>query len=78
MVYISIYIRTHLGEWVCVLVRACVRVYECVRMYVWIYIQPIADSVAQNLEIVSKNFPFSTRRTRILMGVIIRTVVMRY
>jgi len=26
------------------------------------------DRVAQNLEIISKNFQFSTRRTRILMG----------
>ena len=27
---------------------------------------PIADRVAQNLEIISKNFQLSTRRTRIL------------
>jgi len=33
----------------------------CIR----IYVQPIADRVAQNLEIISKNFRFSTRRTRI-------------
>jgi len=30
-------------------------------------IQPIANRVALNLEIISKNFLFSTRRTRILM-----------
>ena len=30
-------------------------------------IQPIADRVAQHLEIISENFQFSTRRTRILM-----------
>ena len=34
-------------------------------------LQPIADRVAQNLEIISKNFQFGTRRTRILMGFII-------
>jgi len=34
------------------------------------HIQPIADRVAQHLEIISKNFQFSTRRTRILMGFI--------
>jgi len=28
-------------------------------------LQPMADRVAQNLEIISKNFQFSTRRTRI-------------
>ena len=33
-------------------------------------VQPIADRVAQHLEIISKNFQFSTRRTRILMGFI--------
>ena len=31
-------------------------------------VQPIADRVAQHLEIISKNFQFSTRRTKILMG----------
>ena len=31
-------------------------------------VQPTADMVAQNPEIVPKNFQFSTRRTRILMG----------
>jgi len=35
------------------------------------YVQPIADRVAQHLEIISKNFQFSTRRTRILMRFII-------
>ena len=30
------------------------------------YIQPIADRVTQHLDIFSKNFQFSTRRTRIL------------
>jgi len=33
-------------------------------------IQPIADRVAQHLEIISKNLQFHTRRTRILMGFI--------
>ena len=39
-------------------------------------IQPIADSVAQHLDIISKNFQFSTRRTRILMGFIIYFLVL--
>jgi len=39
-------------------------------------IQPIADRVAQHLEIVSKNFRFSTRRTRILMGFIMYSLVL--
>jgi len=34
-------------------------------------LQPIAHTMAQTLEIISKNFQFSTRRTRILMGLII-------
>ena len=37
-------------------------------------IQPIADRVAQNLEIISQNFQFSTRRTRVLMGFIIGAI----
>jgi len=39
-------------------------------------LQPIADRVAQHLEIISKNFQFSTRRTRILMGFIIYYLVL--
>jgi len=39
-------------------------------------VQPIAESVAQHLEIISKNFQFSTRRTRILMGLIICYLVL--
>ena len=37
-------------------------------------IQPVADTVAQNLEIISTNCRFSTGRTRILMGFIISTI----
>jgi len=40
----------------------------------YLYVQPIADTVAQNLEIISKNFEFSSRRTRILMKCIISTI----
>ena len=32
-------------------------------------VQSIADRVAQHLEIIPKNFRFSTRRTRILYGI---------
>jgi len=42
--------------------------YLYVKRSVLIYIQPIADRVTQNLEIISKNFESSTRRTRILIG----------
>jgi len=40
------------------------------------HVQPIADRVAQHLEIISKNFQFSTRRTRILTGFIIYYLVL--
>jgi len=40
------------------------------------HIQPITDRVAQHLEIISKNFQFSTRRTRILMCFIIYYLVL--
>ena len=39
-------------------------------------VQPIADRVAQHLDLISKNFQFSTRRTRILMGFIIHYLVL--
>ena len=54
----------------------------CVNIYIYIlltpvmYIQQIADRVAQNLEIISKNFQFGTRHTRILMGFIIYYLVL--
>jgi len=37
-------------------------------------LQLIPDRVARKPEIKSKNFRFSTRRTRILMGIIISTI----
>jgi len=40
-------------------------------------VQPIADRVAQNLENIFKKFQFSTRRTKILMGFIISTMLSR-
>ena len=39
-------------------------------------LQPIADRVAQHLEIIPKIFQFSTRRTRILMGFIVYYLVL--
>ena len=39
-------------------------------------VQPIADRLAQHLEIISKNLRFSTRRTRILMRLIIYYLVL--
>jgi len=47
--------------------------------YVYLFtlcIQPIADRVAQHLEILFKNFPCNTRRTRIRMGFIIYYLVL--
>ena len=41
-----------------------------------LYEQPIADRVAQHLEIISKSFQFSTRRTKILMGFMIYYLVL--
>jgi len=38
------------------------------------YIQPVADRVSQNLELISKDFQFSTRRTRILMRCMVSTI----
>jgi len=40
------------------------------------HVQPIANRMAQHLEIISKNIQFSTRRTRILMGFIIYYLVL--
>ena len=39
-------------------------------------IRPIAHGVAQNLEIICKKFQHSTRRTRILMGFMISTILL--
>jgi len=39
-------------------------------------VQPIADRVAQNLDIISKIIQFSSRRTRILLGFIIYYLVL--
>jgi len=39
-------------------------------------VQPIADRVAQHLEVISQIFQFCTRRTRILMGFIICYLVL--
>ena len=43
-------------------------------VYIFTYIQSIVDRVAQNLEIISKNFQSNIRRTRILMGFIMNTM----
>jgi len=42
------------------------------RVVYWLIllVQPVADRVALNLEMISKNFQFSTKRTRSLMGFI--------
>jgi len=74
----------------CVRVRMWVFVSACVvcmyiYMYLWIcmvnvfirmFLQPRADRMAQNLEIIAINFQSSTRRTRILMGFIISTILL--
>jgi len=58
------------------IVASFICMYDCVTVTYFIHIQPIADRVAQHLEIISKNFRFSTRRTRILMGLIIYYLVL--
>ena len=40
------------------------------------HIQPITDRVALNLEIISKTFQVSTKRTRILIGSVIYYLVL--
>ena len=54
----------------------CKARYIYIYIYIYVHIQPIADRAAQNLEIISKNFQFSTRRTRILMEFIIYYLVL--
>jgi len=46
-------------------------------VHVHIFVQPIADRVAQNLKIISTHFHFGTRRTRILMGFVLSTMLLR-
>jgi len=41
------------------------------------HVQPFTDKVAQNLDIISENFQFSTRHTKILLGFIISTILLR-
>ena len=50
--------------------------WDDVMWYAVTQLQPIADWVAQHLEIISKHFRFSTRRTRTLMGLIIYCLVL--
>ena len=79
--------RIHIYEYMC----GCHKLFDCTYVF-WMcgcheligstymkkntYVQPIADRVAQHLELISKNFQFSTRRTRILMGFIIYYLVL--
>ena len=64
---------------VCVCVCVCVGDSQyskpCIK-YWPIYIQPTEDTVAQHFEIISKNFQLSTRRTSILMGLIVYYLVL--
>ena len=63
-VYVNVYMNTHiLSAWS-----------SSLHEYVHMCIQPIVDRVAQNLEIISKNFRFSIRGTRILMGFVMSTI----
>jgi len=61
--------------WPVVLVRHVRRIYTLYLVCIVYKVQPIADRVAQHLEIISKNFRMSTRSTRILMGLIIYYLV---
>ena len=51
-------------------------IYICIDILkLFLYMHPIGDRVAQNLEIMSDNFQFSTRHTEILQGFIISTML---
>jgi len=80
-VCIHIYICTHINQ--CLIIpqdeytsfrTELVLVY--IHLYIDIHVQPSSDRVAENLEIISKNCRFCTRRTRILMGFIISTMIL--
>ena len=44
----------------CICIYAHVKIYICIHTYIYVYIQPNADSVAHNFEIISKNILSST------------------
>jgi len=73
-VYIHTYRKYHTH--MCVRTHVCLYTYHTYYVCIHTHIQPIADRVAQHLEIISKNFRFSTRRTRILTGLIIYYLVL--
>ena len=50
------------------------RMYVC--LHACVYVQPIADRVTLNLEIISKNLKFTTKCTNILMRLIIYYMVL--
>ena len=72
--YIYIYIDIHIHIHRYTYMSTCDAVHTFA--YVYIHIQPIADRVAQHLEIISNNPQFSTRRSRMLMGFIISYLVL--
>ena len=67
--YIYVYICTYI--YVYIYIYTCIYIY----IYTYIYIQIIADRMAQNLEIIFNIFQCSTRRTWIVMGFIMSTVL---
>jgi len=79
-----------LRRWLCMCIHTCIPISiseswttenldrcECgLGIYVYINIQPNAGRLAQNLGIISNNFYFSTRRTRILMRFVITPLLL--
>jgi len=69
LMYIYTYtFRYNVGPWLSICIYTS--------RYVDIAVDITADRVAHNLEIMSKNFQFSTMRTRILLGFIIYYLVL--
>ena len=67
--YLEIRIHVRVCIYICVYMYTCTYLHythKCVHLHLSLNVQPIADGVAQHLEIISKNFRFSTRRTKIL------------
>ena len=81
-IYMCIYIYAY--KWIYICIYIYIYIYIDINVYIYTYIytytfmyvnvQPIAYRVAKKIDIMSKNFQFSTRRTRILMGFIISTI----
>ena len=73
-----VHTHTHTHRHVCIYLRMWIFIHIIVYSYTLFakIVEPIADRVAHHLENISKNFRFSTKRTRILMGLIFYYLVL--